>query len=86
MLQHDGALMNGNCCSHRTCRLTKAAGSMIPGAVALLLPKCPLCIVAWVAAGTGVAVPTVLAGSVRPLLAVVCALSVFLFVRRLRVI
>ncbi len=75
-----------NCCSHKTGRWTRAAGSVIPAAIAILLPKCPLCIAAWIAAGTGVAVPTILAGSVRPVLAVVCVVSVLLLVRRWRVI
>jgi hypothetical protein len=75
-----------NCCSNKTGRWTKAAGTVLPGAIAILLPKCPLCIAAWIAAGTGVAVPAMLAGSVRPLLAMVCVASVLLFVRRWRVI
>ena len=86
MLRHDGAAMNGNCCSHKTGRWTKAAGSLVPGAIALLAPKCPLCIVAWVAAGTGVALPAMLAGLIRPGLAVVCVVSMVLFVWRWRVI
>jgi len=42
--------------------------------IALLLPKCPLCVAAWIAAGTGVAVPAALAGAIRPGLGIACAL------------
>ena len=78
--------MNGNCCSHRKTRRTHAAGGVVSGALAILLPKCPLCVAAWLAAGTGIAVPAVLAGAVRPVLAVVCVLSLFRLTRGWRVI
>ena len=86
MLRTQTAVMNANCCSHAAGSRTKAAGSLISGALAILLPKCPLCIAGWVAAGTGLAVPTMLAGAVRPALAAVCVLAMFLLIRRRRVI
>ena len=73
-----------NCCTQKTGRWSKAAGSVASGAIAILLPKCPLCIAAWIAAGTGVAVPAMLAGSVRPVLAMVCIVCVLLMVRAAR--
>jgi hypothetical protein len=42
--------------------------------IAILLPKCPLCLAAWIAASTGVAIPAIFAGSIRPALAIACAL------------
>jgi hypothetical protein len=53
--------------------------------MAILLPKCPACIAAWIAAGTGVALPAMVAGSIRPLLMIVCVFSVAVLVLRARV-
>ena len=66
--------MNAPCRCGLKMRGLKTAGSTIPGVIALLLPKCPLCLAAWIAAGTGVAVPAALAGSIRPALGIACAL------------
>ena len=51
--------MTGQCCmgerlSRRLARrLSGAAASVLPGAVLVLLPKCPLCLAAWLTAATG---------------------------------
>lgn len=37
----------------RRARVFRAVGSMLPGALLLVLPKCPLCLAAWLAATTG---------------------------------
>ena len=78
--------MTGQCCAgggrspRPARRLFGAAAALLPGAVAVLLPKCPLCIAAWVAACTGIALPAAVAGSVRPLLLIACVLSATLVV------
>lgn len=70
--------MTGQCCrggrtSRRlTSRLSTTAASILPGALLVLLPKCPLCLAAWLAAATGVSFSAAGAAWVRGMLAVVC--------------
>jgi hypothetical protein len=51
--------MNGCCCKGEgrmrrlARRLSGAAASLLPGAAVILLPKCPLCLAAWLTAATG---------------------------------
>ena len=58
-------------------RWAAAAASMLPGAVLLLLPKCPLCLAAWLTLATGVGIPVAAAGHVRGLI-MVCWVAVAL--------
>src|SRR3954469_23655981 len=37
-------------------RFSRAAASILPGAVLVFLPKCPLCVAAWLTAVTGIGV------------------------------
>jgi hypothetical protein len=52
--------MAGQCCvagpaSRRPARrFSKAAASILPGALLVLLPKCPLCLAAWLTVATGI--------------------------------
>ena len=52
-----------------SCRLARqvrgGAASMLPGAMFLLLPKCPLCLAAWLTVVTGVGVPAAFAAGLR---------------------
>jgi hypothetical protein len=52
---------------------------VFPAVVAILVPKCPLCLGAWFAAGTGVALPAIVARSIRPASLIVCMLAVIRF-------
>ena len=52
--------MTGQCCvggsaSHRLAqRLSRVTASILPAAVLVLLPKCPLCLAAWMTLATGI--------------------------------
>ena len=68
--------MTGHCCEGGgrqrplARRWAAAAASMLPGAVLLLLPKCQLCLVAWLTLATGIGIPVAAAGHVRGLIEV----------------
>lgn len=69
--------MTGQCCTggpasrHLARRLSRAAASILPGAVLVLLPKCPLCLAAWLTAAAGVGISAG-AAWVRTILVVFC--------------
>jgi hypothetical protein len=70
--------MTGQCClagprSHRLARwLSKAATSVLPAAVLVLLPKCPLCLAAWLTVATGVSFTAAGAAWVRASIVLLC--------------
>jgi hypothetical protein len=84
--------MTGQCCtggrpSRRLARsLFATAASLLPGALLALLPKCPLCLAAWLTFFTGIGVSAAAAARVRGLLVALCvsamALGAFEIVRR----
>ncbi len=53
-------------------RCCDVAGYVAPTAVLVLLPKCPACIVAWLAIGTGIGVTVSTATYLRTSLLVLC--------------
>lgn len=52
-------LLDGGCCAGRPGTYSRFAGALaavLPGALAVVVPKCPLCLAAWVLATTGLPV------------------------------
>jgi Flp pilus assembly protein TadB len=90
--------MNSPCCPARTQagdkgrrpasrwrRLGELAGWIIPGATLALIPKCPLCVAAYVALATGIGISLSTATFLRTTLIVICVASLtFIAARRLR--
>jgi hypothetical protein len=69
----------------RTRRAFDVAGTVVPVAVLALLPKCPACIVAWLAVGAGIGISMPAAAWLRGLILVSClACLAFVAARHLR--
>jgi hypothetical protein len=61
------------------------AGYVIPGATLALLPKCPVCLAAWLGIATGVGLSVTAVARLRTFLVIVCAAALlFLAARRMR--
>ena len=76
--------MTAQCCkgegpSRRLARrLSGAAASILPGAALLFLPKCPLCLAAWLTVVTGIGISAAAAAWVRGLIVVFSVAAVVL--------
>jgi uncharacterized protein (DUF58 family) len=54
------------------------AGGMIPGVLFCVMPKCPLCLAAWVSIATGLTLPFPVANGLHKSLIALCVASVLL--------
>jgi hypothetical protein len=78
---------NVKCCAAGTSgrRLPTAFGWLLPGAVLILIPKCPLCIVSYAAMFSGVGLSISAAADLRTGLITVCCPSLGYLVLRFAV-
>jgi hypothetical protein len=64
-------------------RLSGAPVSILPGAALMLLPKCPMCIAAWLALVTGIGVSAAAAMWVRGLIVVIWVVGAAVVMRQM---
>ncbi|WP_367871464.1 hypothetical protein [Luteolibacter sp. Populi] len=69
------------CCVKR--RGTEAASWLVPGSLLILMPKCPVCLAAYVAAATGLGLSVPAALGLRITLIVLCIVSLAFLAARL---
>ena len=60
----------------------EAVSSLLPAVILVLLPKCPVCIAAYIAMVTGIGLSLPVTAHLRTLLVVLCATSLIYFVVR----
>ena len=77
--------MSASCCQSRATlprRIFGAAQWVLPGTLLALLPKCPMCLAAYVMLWTGIGLSMSTAGIIRTSILVLCVSTLSLFVMR----
>jgi hypothetical protein len=81
--------MTGQCCNagrgpHSPARrVSGVCASLLPGALLAVMPKCPLCLAAWLMVATGIGIPAAGAAWIRGALAALWFAAVIMTIRRL---
>jgi hypothetical protein len=66
-------------------RAVDLVGWIVPSAILALIPKCPMCLAAYIALWTGLGLSVAAAANLRVLIVIVCVISlVFLVARQMR--
>src|SRR5438552_16686687 len=66
-------------------RAVDLVGWIVPSAILVLIPKCPMCLAAYIALWTGLGLSVAAAANLRLLLIIACVISlVFLTIRQTR--
>lgn len=74
----------GGCCKKPAGRAGGIAGWLIPGATLALLPKCPMCVAAYVAL-LGISLPVAAASHLRTALLALCVIALcYMAIKHLR--
>ena len=60
----------------------EVVSSVLPAVILVLLPKCPVCIAAYIAVVTGIGLSLPVTAHLRTLLVILCATSLIYFVAR----
>jgi hypothetical protein len=73
------------CCHQSAAKSLSVAGWIVPAVVLALMPKCPMCLAAYIAFWTGLGLSVAAVANLRLLLIIACVISlVFVTVRQTR--